>query len=114
MVVACGGARWNGVVEADEIARLLAEEGVPDRVIVRERASQDTLGNARCARDILGGKPVVVVTCSWHLPRARVLFQRAGLCVVEGIGVPPPDPSLLSRIYWRGREKVALWKDLRR
>jgi len=102
------------VVEADEIARLLVAEGIGDRVIVRERQSQDTFENARETARILSDKPVVVVTCSWHLPRARLLFERAGLRVVRGIGTPPPDPGLLARVWWRGREKVATWKDLLR
>ena len=93
---------------------MLRDGGVPDEAIVRERASRDTRDNARFAAAILrerGLEDVLVVTCSWHLARATMLFERAGLAVVEGVGVDPPDPGLLARAWWRARERVSTWKD---
>lgn len=113
-VLACGGRRWGGIHEADEIARLLQENGVPSTKIMRERESHDTFENAAEAAKILGDKPVVLVTCTWHLPRARLLFERAGLDVVAAVGAPPPSPGLLRRVWWYGRERVSTWKDLQR
>ena len=117
LVVACGGRSWDGRVEADELARMLQDGGVPDGAIVRERVSVDTHQNATEAARILrarGIDEVAVVTCSWHLPRATRLFERAGLRVVEAIGAPPPEPTLLQRAWWAARERVSLWKDLQR
>jgi uncharacterized SAM-binding protein YcdF (DUF218 family) len=114
VVVACGGRRWDGVSEADALAALLEEAGVPTEKIVRERESHDTFENAAEAAKILGDKPVVLVTCTWHLPRAKLLFERAGLRVVRTAGAPPPSPSLLSRVWWYGRERVSTWKDRQR
>jgi uncharacterized SAM-binding protein YcdF (DUF218 family) len=114
LVVACGGVAWAGKVEADAIAHLLQAGGVPEEAIVRERASRDTHENAVNAAKLLRARRrdvVVVVTCSWHLPRARKLFARAGLRVVDGIGVAPPDAGLLARSYWAAREQVAALKD---
>lgn len=113
MIVACGGRAWDGRVEADELARLLAEGDVPADVIVRERCSLDTRDNARFAAEMLrrrGIDEVVVVTCSWHLPRAVRLFRDAGLRA-SGVGVDPPDASLVARAYWAARERVSTWKD---
>ena len=96
---------------------MLVDGGVPEAAIVRERASLDTHQNATFAARILsarGVNEVVVVTCSCHLPRATRLFERAGLRVVEGIGAPPPEPTLLQRAWWTARERVSLWKDLHR
>jgi uncharacterized SAM-binding protein YcdF (DUF218 family) len=93
---------------------MLKDGGVPEDAIVRERSSRDTHENATCAADILrvrGIRRVVVVTCSWHLPRAVKLFERAGLEIVASVGAPPPDPTLGSRIWWIARERVASWKD---
>lgn len=117
LVVACGGQSWDGVLEADDLARMLAEAGVPAEAIVRETSSVDTHENATGANALLverGIRDVVVVTCSWHVPRASMLFARAGLNVIAGVGAPPPRPTLLDRLYWRARERVSLWKDLHR
>ena len=134
LVLACGGRRWDGVAEADEIARLLQENGVPAPKILRERESHDTYENAFEAAKILsdklgsgapfaGGTPrtstleswgVVLVSCTWHLPRARLLFERAGIRVIRTVGAPPPSPGLLRRVWWYGRERVSTWKDLQR
>ena len=114
IVVACGGLRWDGISEADAIAELLQESGVPNAKIVRERESRDTFENAAEAAKILADKPTVLVTCTWHLPRARLLFERAGVKVVRVVGAPPPTPGLLRRFWWYGRERVSTWKDLQR
>jgi uncharacterized SAM-binding protein YcdF (DUF218 family) len=115
LILACGGLSWAGEVEADAIARILVEGGVPDESIVRERASRDTFENAIHAATILrerGIEGVVLVTCSWHLPRARGLFERVGLRVVDGVGVPPPNPTIGARLWWAARERVASAKDV--
>lgn len=126
IVLACGGTRWDGVVEADALADLLQQHGVPTEKIVKERGSENTYENAVEAARILTDKPVgqgesraghpavVLVTCSWHLRRARILFERAGLTVRRGLGVPPPSPSLFDRVWWYGREQVSMWRDLAR
>ena len=116
VAVACGGRSWGGLVEADAIARIMVTAGVPEEAIVRERCSLDTRDNARFAASLLarrGLSSVVLITCTWHLPRAERLFRMAGL-EVEGIGIDPPDPTLQQRAYWRAREMVSSWSDARR
>ena len=116
LALTCGGRSWNGLVEADELARMLREGGVPADAIVRERCSLDTRDNARFAAALLGRRGlgrVVLVTCSWHLPRAERAFRAAGL-EVEGVGVDPPEPTLYQRFYWRQRERLSSWNDARR
>ena len=116
LVVACGGRAWEGRVEADELARMLVENGVPPGVIVRERCSLDTLDNARFTALLLARRSmsrVAVVTCSWHLPRAERNFRAVGL-EVEGVGVEPPESSRVQRWYWHQRERLSLWNDTRR
>jgi uncharacterized SAM-binding protein YcdF (DUF218 family) len=116
MVMACGGRAWNGVVEADALARLLLEGDVPKEAVIRERCSLDTRDNARFAAELLARRDVrdvLVVTCSWHLPRALRLFRRAGLDA-EGAGVDPPNASFFARTYWAARERFSTWKDLER
>ncbi|MEO7092628.1 MAG: YdcF family protein, partial [Polyangiales bacterium] len=104
-VVACGGRAWDGVVEADVIARELVAAGIDGARIERERLSLTTRENlieARVrllARGVRG--PVAVVTCGWHLPRALSIASRLG---VEAIGVPAEGPP--PRWYRRVRERL--------
>jgi uncharacterized SAM-binding protein YcdF (DUF218 family) len=102
-------------VEADELARMLEDGGVPREAILRERTSVDTRTNAIEAARLIGERggagDVVIVTCSWHLPRAKKLFERAGLRVADGVGVPPPNATLLNRVWWSTRERISSWKD---
>ena len=103
-------------MEADALAQLLALGLVPPSAIVRERCSLDTRDNARYAAGMLarrGVDRVLVVTCSWHLPRALGLFRATGLSA-EGLGVEPPDATFAERAYWASRERVSAWKDSRR
>lgn len=116
LAVVCGGRSWAGVVEADELARRLVAGGVPGAAVVRERCSLDTRDNARFAAALLrrrGLSRVVLVTCSWHLPRAERAFRAAGL-EVEGVGVEPPSATFLQRLYRRERERLSSWNDARR
>ena len=116
LAVACGGRSWAGIVEADELSRRLVAGGVPEATVVRERCSLDTRDNARFAAALLrrrGLSRVILVTCSWHLPRAERAFRAAGL-EVEGVGVEPPSATLLQRLYRRERERLSSWNDARR
>jgi uncharacterized SAM-binding protein YcdF (DUF218 family) len=114
LLLTCGGRDWGGRVEADELARMLEDGGVPKSAILRERSSLDTNQNATYAARLLAERnvrEVILVTCSWHLPRATRLFERAGLHVVQGVGAPPPNPTLLARAWWAARETVSSLKD---
>lgn len=113
LAMACGGRAWGGLVEADAIAGIMIAAGVPGEVIVRERCSLDTRDNARFAAALLarrGLSRVLLVTCTWHLPRAERLFRSAGL-EVEGFGVAPPHPTVRQQTYWRAREMLSSWSD---
>jgi cyclophilin family peptidyl-prolyl cis-trans isomerase/uncharacterized SAM-binding protein YcdF (DUF218 family) len=111
VVIASGGRRWAGRVEADVMARELEARGVPARAIVRERCSLSTRDNARFSAELLarrGAPKAVLVTCDWHMRRAVLLFTQAGA---------PPDATVAAkavalpwaRRLWRwARERAAL------
>ena len=112
VVVASGGRTWSGRVEADVLADALARHGVPKEAIVRERCSFSTRENASFTAKIMERRGItraLVVTCTWHLPRAERAFRESGL-VVEGIPVPiPRSTSRARRGYFKLREAIATW-----
>lgn len=113
VVVATGGRAWGGIVEADDLARIVIERGVPPTAVFRERCSLDTRDNARFTAALLarhGIDDVIVVTCDWHIPRAARLFRAAGLNVTE-VGVPWPHAGPAARLYYRVREVLTTWRD---
>ena len=80
-IVVSGGASPAGVV-ADLMAGLLADAGVPDSAILRERSATDTRDSAVNAARLLAGRGVhslAVVTDAGHLPRAVGAFRKVGL-----------------------------------
>lgn len=112
-LVACGGRSWDGRLEADAMARELIRLGAPADRVVRERCSMSTAENATYAAELArrhAWRSVAIVTCSWHLPRALLLFRREGL-VCEGIGADGPDPGLLGRTYRVIRERICMKLD---
>jgi hypothetical protein len=109
IVVVSGGRTWAGEVEADAMAEGLVGLGVPAGVIVRERASLTTRDNARftaasCARRQIGR--VAIVTCRWHLPRAKAYFEAEGLAVVKLVSAGEADAGWGARAWLEGKERL--------
>lgn len=84
-----GGIGWAAegaqtASEAEVAARVaLQEHGMALRW--REAGSRDTAGNARLLAPLLrrdGVQRIALVTSAWHLPRAVLDFERAGLTVL--------------------------------
>ncbi len=110
IVIASGGRSWEGRVEADAMGEELARGGIDEKKIVREMRSWNTRENARCTRRILearGVTRVVLVTCTWHMPRALALFRAETKLDVEAWPADPGDAPPLTRAYRVARERVA-------
>lgn len=110
-----GGATNGGVPEAQVMARLALASGVPaERVHMEERA-RDTIENALFSAPLIrraGWRRLLVITDSFHRPRAAYIFRRFGLDVVVA-GVRPERPSAQWRLAHL-REAAALpWTMLR-
>ena len=108
----------------------LVAMGVPDSVIFVEDRSNNTADNAMYARQILDSlqlkPPYLLITSAFHMPRAALIFKKAGLDVIpfpcnyidgrgpSGIGDLLPKPAVL--LGWEPylKEAVAwLWYGIR-
>lgn len=81
-ILVSGGSAAGWVPEADLMAGLLIEFGVPPQVILRERASRNTRQNAlgtRALMDEQGLKSALLVTSGFHMRRALGTFRAAGI-----------------------------------
>lgn len=78
-IVCCGGLGRHAPSEAEVMARLLQEAGVPAEAILREERSTSTYENIAFARACLAEPRVVIVTDPYHAPRAVVIARRLGL-----------------------------------
>ena len=76
----------TGAWEDASSVPLLLDLGVPAAVIRAETASRNTAENARFTAELLArmgcGRRVLLVTSAWHMRRAQLLFERAGLEVI--------------------------------
>lgn len=81
-VVTSGGRRWGAHVESLALRAALVARDVPPAAIHPELWSLTTVENAIFSAALLrrlGARTAVVVTCSWHAPRALMSFQAAGI-----------------------------------
>ena len=84
IIVSGGGfmAESNGgpaTTEAEAMRRFLTDLGVPDRAIVSEDRSLNTIQNVANVRDMVKDGRVALVTSAYHMPRAMAIARRFGL-----------------------------------
>jgi uncharacterized SAM-binding protein YcdF (DUF218 family) len=82
LLVPTGGLGDHPPSEAEVMARILREEGVPEDAVLLEDRALNTWDSARLVAgmaDKLGVRSVVVVTDPLHCARAVAAFRKAGL-----------------------------------
>jgi uncharacterized SAM-binding protein YcdF (DUF218 family) len=87
VIVSGGRIGWlgGGSPESTDMATLLAMMGVPDSAIIEEPNSLNTYENAVNVQKILnqkGIKEILLVTSAFHMPRARLIFEKLGMTVI--------------------------------
>lgn len=96
VLISGGDPSARGVPLADTLASAL-ESSFGVRAKWRERRSFNTVGNADETARILkaaGVTRILLVTHSWHMPRARLAFERAGLHVTPAPTAAVGNPLL--------------------
>ena len=112
-LVATGGTKRFGTVESEVQAWYLRQNGVPDSDIIVEHGtfctSEQAIFIKRILIDSLNLKNIVIVTDSWHLPRAMLMchWQDIPRDRISGIA-SNYKMSSLNEIYFRVRESVAI------
>jgi SanA protein len=80
--------------------------GVPETAIVQDYAGRRTYDTCYRARDIFGVNNAILVTQSFHLPRALYTCNALGLKAV-GVASDQREYRLGSSLYWNLRELPA-------
>ena len=85
IIVSTGKVYKHKAAEAPIVKRFLVDLGIPANEIIIEDKSRDTLENAKFTKDIClesGFSKPILVTSAYHMKRAFMLFERAGLGVL--------------------------------
>lgn len=108
--VPTGGVGRHGPAEAEVMARLLREAGVPSEDIRPEVTATDTLESIRAVRRLLASHrgPVLAASSTYHLPRCVVLLRLAGFDAHAAPGRVPLTRDWRRRWFWRLKECVSL------
>jgi uncharacterized SAM-binding protein YcdF (DUF218 family) len=100
-IIFTGGAAHNQFVEAEVMARTAEAQGIPASVISQDQEAKNTIENACNSARIMedhGWKSAEVISSTYHLPRAAMIFGR--LPVEWRVHAAPMggDPSLAETI----------------
>lgn len=106
VIVSMGHKGYNNenhnTTQADVMADLLVQFGIPEECIIRERESRTTWENLRNAKKLIGKEhfTAAVAATDAHTPRVLYMCKRQG---IEAKGFPvllPHDK------YWRARRRL--------
>ena len=108
-ILLSGSALEGKVSEAQMMARLLRQRGIPDAVIILENDSRFTYENARFTDVLMRGqklKSALLVTSALHMPRALGSLEKRGVQVTAaGLAPQITLPASNAPDLW--------WPDLR-
>ncbi|MCC5988831.1 MAG: YdcF family protein [Pararhodobacter sp.] len=114
-VIGTGGVGRHPPAEADVIARLCRQAGLPEGAIHAENHSTSTRENIAFAQPVLARlrpRETLIVTDSWHAPRARLVARQVGLRAQSNC--PQPERPPWRRLRHILREGAAILAALMR
>ena len=112
-ILMSGDNRFSNYNEPGAMREYALELGIPDEAIVLDYAGKRTYDTCFRAREIFGIKDAILVTQSFHLPRALYVCNHLG---ISADGVPADVRIYRKRalLWWNIREApatlVALWE----
>jgi len=116
VIVSGGLGRGESVTEAEAMYRYLKARGVDERLIWKEDASTNTQENLAFSRAIMeemgldvGNIKVAVVTNEFHLYRAKLIAEKAGL---NAFGIAADTPCAQLHILYSFREAFSLSNEI--
>jgi uncharacterized SAM-binding protein YcdF (DUF218 family) len=92
-IIATGGFVENGPSEASVMLRVLTGAGVPESDVVLEEQAHNTIQNIGYSQQIMqhnGWSTAILVTEPYHIKRATLIAQDAGLQVFPSPAVKSP------------------------
>lgn len=108
-MIVTGGAVANDHVEAQVMARTAEAQGVPASAVVTEPDARDTIQNACFATRIMqahGWTSAEVVSSSYQLPRAGVIFNRLPILWRSHASPALRPPSTMQQVAIEGLETL--------
>jgi len=90
-ILLSGSALEGKVSEAQIMARLLRQRGIPDSALILENDSRNTYENARFSDIMMRSqklKSALLVTSALHMPRALASLEKRGVQVTAAGGAP--------------------------
>lgn len=108
-----GDNRFEDYNEPGAMKAYAMELGVPEGAIVQDFAGRRTYDTCYRARDVFGVSDVLLVSQSFHLPRALYTCKTLGMSAV-GVSADFRSYRRRSQIFWNMREipatAVAMWE----
>lgn len=114
LYVPTGGIGKHGPAEAEVMARVLRQAGVPASDILPEPTATDTLESVRAISRLLpdhAGK-VIAASSRYHQPRCVLLLRLAGFDAHACPVLVPRTQDWRRRWFWRAKECVSLPWDM--
>jgi uncharacterized SAM-binding protein YcdF (DUF218 family) len=107
-----GGKGYDSRAEGSEASaaeRLWLSLGFDKKRITIETGSLDTKGNAAGVEKLVRGRKVLLVTSAFHMPRAMLSFEKAG---ISAIPAPTDYRAKRSAITWADFLPDASWLEI--
>jgi uncharacterized SAM-binding protein YcdF (DUF218 family) len=85
LILLAGGSAPGYEAEAESMRNILVSLGIPDQVMLLEKASRNTHQNAKFSIPILrslNAERILLVTSAYHMPRAVKEFSGAGFFII--------------------------------